>query len=262
MKRLSLLSPKRKPRASSSHLSAPSNTVSPPLCEINKDNSSDATGETSNSSVVSDRCEESSPLATIIIRNVVDSDAQASRNEKEEDAQAPSFNAVLSKMMAMLCGESLHDSRGRGADTTGHVKDSLCDYHDSEILVVGGRLNEDGVIVNDSQDDVCENDGPYRSDGKPSIVVLSPTSSTVSSIDVPVFERVTGCGVLPPGLKKVKDFVDTEVGNCSNNFSEVTQAAKAGMNEMKHGNCLMDLTEDDSTRLKSIETESGSVYSV
>lgn len=253
MKRLSLLSAKKKPRGPS-HLSAVSNTSSPPPCDKNNDNSSEATEETSKSSV----CYHEE---TIIIRNVDDSGAHASLKEKREVAQATPFNVVVSTMMTMLRGGSVRDSRGNGADTTGHGSESLYDYHDSEILVVDGKSNEDGVIVNDSEDDVRENDGATRSDGKPGVVELSPTSSTVSTMGVPVSERATG-----GGLKTLRNFVSNEVGNCSANLFELARDAMTGMNEIQNGNCLLDLmTDDDSIpvdRMKSIETTSGSVYSV
>lgn len=253
MKRLSLLSAKKKPRGPS-HLSAVSNTASPPPCDKNNDNSSEATEETSKSSV----CYHEE---TIIIRNVDDSGAHASLKEKREVAQATPFNVVVSTMMTMLRGGSVRDSRGNGADTTGHGSESLYDYHDSEILVVDGKSNEDGVIVNDSEDDVRENDGATRSDGKPGVVELSPTSSTVSTMGVPVSERATG-----GGLKTLRNFVSNEVGNCSANLFELARDAMTGMNEIQNGNCLLDLmTDDDSIpvdRMKSIETTSGSVYSV
>lgn len=260
MKRLSLLSAKKKPRGPS-HLSAVSNTSSPPPCDKNNDNSSEATEETSKSSCSVCDHEETSPLATIIIRNVDDSGAHASLKEKREVAQATPFNVVVSTMMTMLRGGSVRDSRGNGADTTGHGSESLYDYHDSEILVVDGKSNEDGVIVNDSEDDVRENDGATRSDGKPGVVELSPTSSTVSTMGVPVSERATG-----GGLKTLRNFVSNEVGNCSANLFELARDAMTGMNEIQNGNCLLDLmTDDDSIpvdRMKSIETTSGSVYSV
>lgn len=276
MKRLSFLSPRKKPRGSG-HLSALSATVSPPLSK-NNDSSSEATDETSNSSVVasvvclddyhvSDH-EETSPLATILIRNVDDSDAQASRDE-EQFAQATPFNEVLSTMMSLLPGGSFYDCRRDGADNTYHGNGTLCDeqvasaHHDSEILVVQGKSIEDEAIVNDLQD-VGGNDGADRSDGKPSIVELSLTSSTLSTLGSPEFERAT-CGELPPGLKKLQDFVSNEMGNCSANFTELARDAVTGMNDIQNGNCIMDMVNDDDDsldRVKSIKTASGSVYSV